>query len=113
MVLVTHSDEEQLTEDFMELCSEVDSVLADVDVTSWLCFSVGWSTVSFEAESFAGHEGVRVELEANGCEAQFCKIVSVAGDRRGLSGSFVSTAADWLGLGSESGMRAGSLTAVC
>lgn len=92
VVLVTHSDEEQLTEDFMELCSGVDSVLDDVDVISWVtvCFSVGWLTVSFEAGSFAG---VKVESEASGCEAQFCKTVSVAGDRGGLSG------ADWLELG--------------
>lgn len=106
MVLVTHSDEEQLSEDFMELCSEVDSVLADVDGICWL-------RASSEAGSFEGHEGIRVEVEANGCEAQFCKIVSVAGDRGGLSGSFASTVAERLGLGCESGMRAGRWTAVC
>lgn len=98
VVLVTHSDEEQLTEDFTELCSGADSVLDDGGVISWVTegFSVGWSTVTFEAGSFAG---VKVEPEASGREAQICKAVSVASDRGGLSGSLVSTGADWTGPG--------------
>lgn len=114
VVLVTHGDEEQVTEDFMELCSGVGSVL-DVEVISWVtvCFSDGWLTVSLEAESFAGHGGVRVESEAGGCEAHFCTTVSIAGDWGVLSGSIVSTVAGWLRLCCESGMTAGSLTAVC
>lgn len=97
VVLVTHSDEEQLTEDFTELCSGADSVLG-AGVTSRVTegLSVGWSTVAFEAGSCAGG---KVEPEARGCEAQFCKVVSVASDRGGLSGSLVSTGADWTGLG--------------
>lgn len=110
---MTQRDEEQVTEDFMELSSGVDSVLDDVEVVSWVtvCFSDGWLTVSCEAESFAGHGGVRVELEAGGWEAQFCTTVSVAGDWG--AGSLVSTVADWLGLCCESGMTAAGLTAVC
>ncbi len=52
VVSVTHSDEEQVTEDFMELCSGVDPVLDDVEVTSWVmvCFSDDRLTVSLEAE---------------------------------------------------------------
>lgn len=111
VVLVTHGDEEQVTEDFMELCSGVDSVLDDVEVISWVtvCFSDDRLTVSLEAESFA------VELEAGGCEAHFCTAVSVAGARGGLTGSldWLSTVADWLRLCCESGITAGSLTAVC
>lgn len=112
VVLVTHVDEELVA---MELCSGVHSVLDDVEVISWVteCFSEGWLTVSLGAESFAGHGGVRVELEAGDCEAQFSTTVSVAGDWEALSGSLVSTVADWLGLSCESGMTAGSLTAVC
>lgn len=114
VVLVTHSDEEQVTEDIMELCSGVDSVL-DVEVISWVtvCFSDDWLTVSLEAELFAGHRGVRVESNAGGCEAHFCTTVSVAGEWGALSGSLVSLVADWLGFCCESGMTAGSLTTVC
>lgn len=113
VVLVTHGDEEQVTEDFTELCPGVDSVLDDVEVTSrvTVCFSDGWLTVSVEAGSFAGHGGVTVETEAGGCEAQFCITVSGASDRGGLSGGLVSTVADWLGLCCKSGMTV--LTAVC
>lgn len=100
VVVVTHGEEEQESEDATELCSGVDSVLGDVEVTSWGSFSDDCSSVSVEAESFAGHGGVGVESEA----------VSVAGDCGVLSGSFVS---DWLGLCCESGMTAGSWLAVC
>ena len=91
----------------MHTDGDVDSVLDDVDVVT-LCCSVGWPTVPSEAESFPGHEGVRPETETSGREAKFCWEVSVAGDRWGFSGSLVSTVADWLGLGRESGMTAGT-----
>lgn len=111
VVLVTRCEEEQVTEDFAELCSGVDSVLDGVEVISWVtvCFSDDWMTVSLEAGSFARHGGLRVESEAGGCEAHFCITVSVAGDWGVLSGSVVSTVAGCC----ESGMTAGSLTAVC
>lgn len=39
VVSVTHSDEVQVTEDVMELCSGVDSVLDIVEVISWVTLS--------------------------------------------------------------------------
>lgn len=95
VVLVIDCGTEQVTED-LELCSEVDSVLDDVEVISWVivCFSEDWLTDSLEAESFAGHGGLGVELETGGCEAHFCTTVSIAGDRGALSDSVVSTVAD-------------------
>lgn len=103
---------EQVTEVLMELCSGADSVLDDVEVISWVtvCFSDDWLTVSLEADSFSGCGGVGVELEAGCCEAQFCTTVSIAGDCRGSS---APAGAESFGLCCESGMTAGSLTAVC
>lgn len=88
----------------------------DVEVISWVtvCFSEDWLTVSLEAELFAGHGGLGVELDAGDCEAHFCTTVSSAGDRGALSGSVVSTVADWLRLCCESGVVvAAGLTTVC
>lgn len=98
VVLVTHSDEEEeVTE---ELCSGVDSVLDDVEENSCVTVSVSddWLTVSLEAASFCGHGGIRV--------------VFIAGDRGGLTGSLMSAVAESLRLCCESGMMAGSTTAV-
>lgn len=103
------SDEEQVTGDFVELCSQVDSVLGVVEVFSWMCFSGDWLAVSLE--SFAGQGGVGMGSEDVGCEARFCTAVSIAGDSGVLSGTRVPTVADWSGL--CSGKMAGSLVVVC